>query len=107
MYDKTHRGLHTPSWYIFCFLTSLLLVLAGWLMGQRLYSELTLPAYQNGELTSYSNVDASKMRGSQMMDAGTIYFGPETALDLTKAMAFKDKKAYCVVPLIQGTTAPQ
>jgi len=105
--EKMTQGLHIPSWYIFCFLTSLFMLLAGILIGNYIYSTYCQPSYQVAELTTYHDVDASKLRGAQMMDAGTIAFTSGTKLDLTKAMMFHDRSSYCVAPLIVGDLPPQ
>jgi len=59
----------------------------------------TAPYKHLGSLNSYVSVNPSQMRGQQLMDAGTVLFGPGTFLNFARSMAFKVGHTYCVVPI--------
>ena len=40
------------------------------------------------------------------MDAGMIYFAPNTKIDFTRAWHFKQKDVYCVAPLVKPDSLP-
>lgn len=102
IWEKTRRGLHVPSWYIFVFLTSLFLFISGCYLGNYIYKTCTKPNLMLLDLTTYSDIDTSRMSGAQMMDVGLIHFTEDTQLDLTRTMGFKDRDMYCVAPIVTG-----
>lgn len=107
-YEKTRRGMHEPNWYIFVFITSLFVGLAGGFgVGNYIYWNCTYDSMSRGEMSTYHNVDTSRLRGGMMLDAGTMYFAPGTKLNLTQSIGFKDHDMYCVAPIVFGTTVPQ
>ena len=52
-------------------------------------------------------VNPSREKGQQLMDAGRVYFEEGTALDTSKAMAFRNLERYCVTPIVFGQDPSQ
>jgi hypothetical protein len=94
-----------PAWLLFLFLTSLIAVVAGPVMGINNFTENMEPYYSLQNLNDYSDVDPTRMRGQQMMDAGRVQFLPGATLDLSKAYAFQNVDTYCVAPISVTNTA--
>jgi len=88
-----------PAWLLFLFLTSLIAVVAGPVMGSNNFTDNMEPYYSLQNLNDYSSVDPTRMRGQQMMDAGRVQFLPGATLDLSKAYAFQNVDTYCVAPI--------
>jgi hypothetical protein len=102
---------YQPTWFIFLFLTSLVAVCAGPLLGNANFWENMQPYYDLQNLNDYSGVDPTRMRGQQMMDAGRVQFVTGAKVDLAKAYAFQNLDTYCVAPITVynpglGTTTP-
>jgi len=94
---------YKPTWYIFLFLTSLVAVVLGPVLGNWNFWQNMQPYYDLMNLNTYTSVDPMRMRGQQMMDAGRIEFLEGAAIDVTKAYAFQNLDTYCVAPItIQG-----
>jgi len=96
--NEGHAG-YTPTWLMFLFLTSLVAVFAGPIMGDTNFWENMQPYYSLQNLNDYSAVDPTRMRGQQMMDAGRVQFSEGATLDLSKAYAFQNLDTYCVAPI--------
>jgi len=90
---------YQPTWFIFLFLTSLLAVGLGPMLGDQNFWENMQPYYDLQNLNDYSSVDPTRMRGQQMMDAGRVQFLKGATLDLRKAYAFQNLDTYCVAPI--------
>lgn len=88
-----------PTWYIFIFATGFMAWALGATLGNANYFRNMQPFYDILNLNVYSKIDPSVTRGQQLMDAGRIFFAPETALDLRYSMTFKNLDTYCVAPL--------
>jgi len=88
-----------PSWLVFIFLSSLGAWCMAVVIGDYNFWHNMQPFYDVQNLNSYPNVDAGRMRGQQMMDAGRIMFTEGTHLDLSKSMGFKNLETYCVAPI--------
>lgn len=93
---------HEPTWLVFLFATSLLAWLLGVIGGDINFVNHMEPFYDLSNLNTYPNVDPSVMRGQQLMDAGRIMFTPDSKLDLTRSMGFKNQDLYCVAPITSG-----
>jgi len=89
------------------FLAALLLAAfaAGIEVGDMNYISNLQPYYDSLNLQYYADVDPSKFRGNQLMDAGRVLFANGSALDLGKAMGFKNFDWYCVAPIAQAGVA--
>lgn len=95
-----------PSWQIFLALSLLVAWVGGIVLGNANYSANLQPFYNLQNLNSYRDIDPSKMRGEQLMDAGVMSFAQGTTFDVTKSMGFSNKKVYCVAPITMGSTKP-
>lgn len=90
---------YQPTWLIFVFLTSLIAVVLGPVMGNTNYWQNMQPYYDLKNLNDYKSVDPSRMRGQQMMDAGRVQFAKGATVDISKAYAFQNLDTYCVAPI--------
>jgi len=90
---------YQPTWHIFLFLTSLVAVALGPLLGNANFEENMQPYYDLQNLNDYTGVDPSRMRGQQMMDAGRVQFLTGAQVDTRKAYAFQNLDTYCVAPI--------
>lgn len=92
-------GATDPKWYTFLFVTSLTGWICGMVFGARNFSANISPYLDIMNLNVYPNIDPSKYTGQQLMDAGRIFFTPETHLDLGHSMGFRNLDTYCVAPI--------
>lgn len=95
-------GTGAATWSIFLFLTLLLAWGAGAWCGNVNFGVNMRPFYDVMNLNTYPQVDPSKFRGQQLMDAGRIVFTQNTKLDLRRSMGFKNVDMYCVAPITVG-----
>lgn len=91
-----------PSWLCFMFLTILVAWLAAVHLGERNYTSNTKPYYDMLNLGNYTDIYPSRMRGQQMMDAGTVRFAVGSHVEVGKSMGFKSFDMYCVAPISLG-----
>jgi len=96
------EGAGTATWAVFLFLTMLLAWTLGFQLGDCNYSLYQRPFYDIDGLNTYPQVDPSKFRGQQLMDAGRIVFTKDARLDLHRSMGFKNQDTYCVAPITVG-----
>merc|ERR1719174_3570482 len=54
-------------------------------------------------MNTYPDVNAAQAKGSQLMDAGRVFFTPDTGIDNRRAMGFKSSELFCVAPIVTGT----
>merc|ERR1719343_360760 len=99
-------GGGNPGWYVLIFVTSLIACGVGLLGAQRNFTNNMRPYYDVISLNKYSSVDPSKYKGQQLMDMGQVTFTPDTRLEITKSMGFRNLDVYCVAPIVSanGTT---
>lgn len=98
------RDGHDPSWYIFLAVTGLIAVVLGIYIGDWNYESNMEPYEDINQLNIYKGIDPSIYVGTQLMDAGQIYFAPQAYLDTTFAMGFQNVDTYCVVPISMANT---
>jgi hypothetical protein len=105
-FDETRKKVagvgKEPTWYIFIFLTLLLAWCTGIVCGDYNFFKNLQPFYDVTNLNTYPQVDPSKFRGQQLMDAGRIVFSPDSKLDLRRSLGFKNLELYCVAPITIG-----
>lgn len=94
------------TWHTFAAGSMMLAVLAGTLLGDMNFRFNMAPFYEQEVMNSYPDVDVSKVKGQQLLDAGRVYFAKDTHLDAKKAMSFKNGETYCVVPIVHGQDKP-
>jgi hypothetical protein len=87
------------NWYIFNFLTSLLAWSLAVYFGYKNFYVNMQPYYDMTNLNHYADVDVTKVRGQQFMDAGKMVFKPRSQLETRYAMGFKNLDMYCVAPV--------
>merc|ERR1719502_2586920 len=63
-----------PNWHVFIFMTCLLMYAMALCAGEMNYAVNLQPYYDLMNLNMYQNVDPTRMRGQQLMDAGRIVF---------------------------------
>lgn len=102
------RQLHACEgmWYKFTSIAFFFAALIGCFLGDLNYRYNMEVYYDLTNLNSYPSVDTNHDRGQEIMDAGRVYFVDGTALDLRKAMSFKNVDQYCVTPIATGLMQP-
>lgn len=91
-----------PLWYYYTAFASLLAVLLAVGFGSLNFSYNMKPYFQISTLNMYTDVNVAQLKGSQLMDAGRIYFKRGTGIDMTRAMGFKSSEIYCAAPIVIG-----
>lgn len=91
--------IYAGTWNVFLFLTLTIAVCVGSSLGDMNYSTNMQQYYDLLNLNDYIDVDPSRMRGQQMMDAGRVKFVKNTKLNVGKAYAFQNLDTYCVAPI--------
>jgi len=100
-YTKKGRD-RDPMWYMFCAICCFLACLSAFIAGDFVYNRYLLPFYEIENLNTYPSVNPGVETGSQMLDAGKIYFGEGTGLDMRRSMSFRNGALYCVAPIVSG-----
>lgn len=101
------NGEREPSWLIFLAVSMLVALVLAYVLGNRNYSDYMRPYYDFHNLNIYTEIDPSRMRGQQLMDAGAIAFTEGTRLDVSRSMGFKHGSMYCVAPISFGNETMQ
>jgi len=98
----TNDPQREPTWVVFMFIANLLAWLFGVVAGDLNFFQSLQPFYDVMNLNLYPDVDPALMRGQMLMDAGRIIFTPDSRLDLSRSMGFKNLDVYCVAPISKG-----
>mmetsp|Transcript_71910 Transcript_71910/g.194524 ORF Transcript_71910/g.194524 Transcript_71910/m.194524 type:complete len:327 (+) Transcript_71910:107-1087(+) len=93
------KGKDATWLLVMCGLSFTALVL-GCHFGNINFRRNTVPVQDALRLNTYQGVDPLTDQGSAVMDAGHISFTKDAALDLKRAMAFRNGRMYCVTPIV-------
>merc|ERR1719324_2031423 len=99
---RTKKRDRDPMWYTFATLALLLAVVLAAVFGDMNFWYNMQPFYDIENLNTYPSVNPAREKGQQLMDAGRVYFADGAALDMQKAMGFKNLDLYCVAPIVHG-----
>mmetsp|Transcript_42138 Transcript_42138/g.97567 ORF Transcript_42138/g.97567 Transcript_42138/m.97567 type:complete len:329 (+) Transcript_42138:44-1030(+) len=88
-----------PSWMVFQSATLFLALVLGVVLGTVNFKLYTQTYHQVVALNEYHGIDPSRMRGQQLLDAGSIVFTADSKLDVSRSMGFRNKNIYCVAPI--------
>mmetsp|Transcript_97067 Transcript_97067/g.257916 ORF Transcript_97067/g.257916 Transcript_97067/m.257916 type:complete len:338 (-) Transcript_97067:22-1035(-) len=91
-----------PSWMVFQSATLIMALFAAVVLGVMNYRMFTLQYHQVTSLNDYQGVDPSRMRGQQLLDAGSVMFTRDSTLDTSKSMGFRNLDTFCVAPIAIG-----
>lgn len=91
-----------PMWYTFCGIACAIAVTGACVFGDMNFWYNMQPYYDIENLNTYPSVNPAREKGQQLMDAGRVYFADGAALDMRKAMGFKNLDLYCVAPIVHG-----
>lgn len=91
--------MREPTWFTFLFLTTLLAWVLALILGNINFSQNMKAFYNLQNSNTETGIDPAITRGAQVADVGRIVFTEGTHLDLSRAMAFKHDKTYCVAPI--------
>lgn len=95
-----------PNWHVFLFLSMLIAWVLAFAIGEYNFENNMEPFYDAFNLNTFSQVNPSRMRGQQIMDAGVVEFTKGTKLDLQRSMGFKSESVYCVAPIVMPNETP-
>jgi len=95
---------YEPMWYMFLFVTALLAFVLANIMGEWNYKTNMSEIYSMSHMNDYAWVDPTRMRGQQMMDAGSVFFLNSTIVDQRLGIGFRNDGIYCVAPITVGHT---
>lgn len=98
---------HQPVWYTFLFLMGLIAWISAVILGLYNYSINMAPYYDVNSLNAHSGVNPLTIEGQQLMDAGIINFDKNAYLDISRSMAFRNSKEYCVAPVTLRNASSQ
>jgi len=96
-----------PTWFSHFAIIMFLAVIIGTMLGQYNHQTNMVKYYEVQDLKVIDGIDASKEKGSNMMDAGVVNFGEGNRLDAEKSWHFKHKTLYCVAPVIGSEAYPE
>jgi hypothetical protein len=88
-----------PTWFSGLFVSMLIAWVSAVFIGDMNFYLHAVKFYDANNLNHYPDLDVSVTRGQQAMDGGSVTFAPGTRLDVSKSMAFRDDKTYCVAPV--------
>lgn len=103
------KGFHAPNRHrsarfpIVLALCSWIALVAGYMLGDRYYWQYLAQYYTYEDMAMYVNVDPSTDRGQTFMDAGQVYFKESSFVATTQAMSFRNRRTYCVAPILRGS----
>jgi len=95
-----------PNWYVFLFLSMLIAWVLAFVLGEYNFENNMEPFYDAKNLNTFTDVNPSRFRGQQVMDAGVVEFTQGTKLDLQHSMGFKSEQVYCVAPIVLPSETP-
>jgi len=95
-----------PTWFSYLALSFGIAALAGTLCGMQNFKIYSQRYYELQDLKVISHLDVSKERGSNVLDAGIVYFANGNRLDGQKSWHFKHQTLYCVAPVVANQSAP-
>lgn len=98
-----------PTWLSVAAVLLLIALIFGTITGLTLYFKFTHHNMQLFDLKVTNNVDASRQRGHDIMDAGIAYFTPGTTIDNRQSWHFKRAPGgtmYCVAPIMTNNLVP-
>jgi len=87
---------------VLCFFSMLIATLFGWYNWER---NMSREAAHSGQRT-YNNVLPTEPALAHL-DAGKIFFSPDSKLNLNLAVGYKDGSMYCVAPIMDSTGLSQ
>lgn len=87
---------------VLCFFSVLIATLFGWYNWER---NMSREAAHSGQRT-YNNVLPTEPALAHL-DAGNIFFSPDSKLNLNLAVGYKDGSMYCVAPIMDSTRLSQ
>jgi len=99
---KSKSRNRTPMWFTFATISLSIALVMAVVGGEWNYEYYTKAAYTINALNTYPHVNPAVERGTQLMDAGKVYFADGAKLDFAKGMGFKEEDIYCVVPITSG-----
>lgn len=99
---RARQGERDPMWYTFAAIALGFAVVLAAVFGDMNFWYNMQPFYDIENLNTYPSVNPAREKGQQLMDAGRVYFADGAALDMRKAMGFKNLDLYCVAPIIHG-----
>jgi len=91
-----------PLWYFYSATACFAAVALGAFFGNMNFSYNMRPYYQIETLEMYPGVSPARDKGSQLMDAGRVYFTDGVGIDMKRAMGFRQSELYCVAPIVIG-----
>jgi len=101
-YRAKKQGAGEGMWFNYSTIALLVAVTMGALLGDMNFWYNMQPFYDIENLNTYPNVDPSREKGQQLMDAGRVYFTSGARLNDKYAMGFKNLDLYCVAPIVVG-----
>eukprot|EP00927_Polykrikos_kofoidii_P044237 TRINITY_DN3825_c0_g1_i1.p1 TRINITY_DN3825_c0_g1~~TRINITY_DN3825_c0_g1_i1.p1 ORF type:complete len:302 (-),score=40.38 TRINITY_DN3825_c0_g1_i1:177-1082(-) len=99
---RSRRAQRDPTWYMFAAIAIFVATVLAGVFGDMNFWYNMQPFYDIENLNTYPSVNPAREKGQQLMDAGRVYFSDGAALDMTKAMGFKNLDLYCVAPIVSG-----
>jgi hypothetical protein len=93
------RERRDKRWAVSGFILCAVALVGGLLLGDTNYLVNMNHYYFINSLKSYSNINPSKVSGTQMMDAGRVQFADGTRVITDMGMSFTMWNTYCVAPL--------
>eukprot|EP00927_Polykrikos_kofoidii_P044240 TRINITY_DN3825_c0_g2_i1.p1 TRINITY_DN3825_c0_g2~~TRINITY_DN3825_c0_g2_i1.p1 ORF type:complete len:302 (-),score=36.45 TRINITY_DN3825_c0_g2_i1:232-1137(-) len=99
---RSRQAERDPTWYMFAAIAIFVATILAAVVGDMNFWYNMQPFYDIENLNTYPSVNPAREKGQQLMDAGRVYFSDGAALDMTKAMGFKNLDLYCVAPIVSG-----
>lgn len=96
-----------PTWFTYLAIYMVLAVVLGTMFGTYNHKTNMVKFYEIQDLKVLNDIDASKEKGSNMMDAGILNFADGNRLDGEISWHFKHKTMYCVAPVVGSTPIPE
>jgi len=100
---RRHHGTGScpMAWYGYATGATFVATVLAALFGNMIFANYSSTFYDYQTLSSFAFVSPARWRGAMVMSAGKVYFD-DAHLDQKKAMGFKQKDTYCVVPITVG-----
>lgn len=95
-------GEDGQSWYFFLLLSCGANLALAVILGNMNFRTNMVPFMDVNNMNEYDMVNPAESKGNQLMDAGRIHFVPESKLDISHSMGFRNMDTYCVAPISVG-----
>jgi len=93
-----------PSWFTVASISCVFALTVATMAGNYNFFAHSRPYYVYEEMNTLTGINPAREKGSQVDDAGRIFFASGSKVDKKMAMGFRYHETYCVAPIVDEHT---